>query len=197
MKRTNGFTIIELMIVIVVSAVGVALAVPSFRDTIERKRLSGATEAAFQHLQRAKSQAVKRSKPIVVDFNVNGTSWAIGFTDKLTGCNAEDVSGTGLCDLDEDNDNPGTVRLVMRVLGSDFNNITMSQVTAFPVVAGTTCATAPAGQACFDYIRGLARTGEYEFASSNYKLRLQVTMLGNVNVCVPAGSKVFPGYKGC
>ena len=199
MKKTSGFTIIELMIVIVIAAIGIALAVPSFRDLVERKQLGGATEAASQHLKRAKSQAVKRSKPILVDFYVNGDDWAIGFTDKMAGCNAEDAAGAGLCTVDEDNDIgvADANNLVMRIVSGDYSNVTMSQITAFPVVAGTTCAPAPNGHACFDYIRGLARTGEYEFASTNYKLSVQVTPLGNVNVCIPENEKKIPGYNDC
>jgi type IV fimbrial biogenesis protein FimT len=202
MKRSGGFTIIELMIVITVAAIGIGLAIPSFRGLIERKQLNGATEAVFQHLQRAKTQAIKRSRPILVDFNVNGTDWAIGFTDKMAGCDAEDTTGADLCTVDENNDIgvAGANDLVMRVVGSDYNNITMSQAVAFaiPTVPNGDCALATdANEACFDFLRGLSRTGQYEFDSANYKLRLQVTMMGNVVICVPTGEKEMTGYQEC
>jgi type IV fimbrial biogenesis protein FimT len=202
MKRSGGFTIVELMIVITVAAIGIGLAIPSFRGLIERKQLGGATEAAFQHLQRAKTQAVKRSKPIVVDFYVNGTDWAIGFTDKVAdGCDAEDTSGTNLCTVDENNDIgvAGANDLVMRVVGSDYRNVTMSQATAFadPAVFPGACVTTNTHQACFDFLRGLARTGQYEFDSANYKLRVEVTMMGNIKVCLPSGEKKIAGYQDC
>ena len=201
MNRNQGFTIIELMIVIVIAAIGIALAVPSFSDVIERKQLGGATEAAFQHLQRAKSQAIKRSKSILVDFNVNGTDWAIGFTDKMAGCNAEDASGASACTVDENNDIvANTVLLVMRVAGSDYNNVTMSQFVGFvdPTVPNGDCASADDdNEACFDFLRGLSKTGQYDFDSANYKLRLQVTMMGNVVICVPALEKAMTGYQEC
>lgn len=199
MKKSGGFTIVELMIVIVVAAIGIALAVPSFRDMIERKRLAGATEAAFQHLQRAKSQALKRSKPMLVDFYINGNDWAIGLTDKMGGCDAEDTAGTDVCDVDEDNDLAGTTRLVMRVVSSDFRGITMSQAVGFAnaSVAPGGCTTTSNQQACFDFLRGLARTGQYDFDSANYKLRVQVTMLGHINVCIPSLQKKMPGYNDC
>ena len=199
MKKTSGFTIIELMIVIVIAAIGIALAVPSFRDLVERKQLGGATEAASQHLKRAKSQALKRSKPILVDFYVNGSDWAIGFTDKMAGCDAEDTTGSDLCTVDEDNDLGGCVDLVMRVVSGDYSNVTMSQSTAFadPAVFPGDCVTTNNQQACFDFLRGLARTGQYDFDSANYKLRVQVTPLGNVNVCIPPSEKKIPGYSDC
>ena len=199
MNSNRGFTLIELMVVIGVAAIGITLAVPSFRDFIERKAAGGAAEAAYEQLQRAKSQAIKRSKPILVDFNVNGTNWAIGFTDKLAGCNAEDISGTGACTVDFDNDSGTADNFLMHIQGSNYKKITMSQEVAFANPGALTggCTTAPAGTACFDYVRGLARTGEYNFDSANYKLRVEVTMLGNINVCVPSGEKKIPGYNDC
>ena len=201
MNRNRGFTIVELMIVITVVAIGMALAVPSFRGLIERKQLGGATEAVFQHMQRAKTQAVKRSRPILVDFNVNGTDWAIGFTDKMAGCDAEDTTGSDLCTVDENNDigAADANNLVMRVVGSNYRNVTMSQTTAFadPAVFPGDCVTTNTHQACFDFLRGLARTGQYDFDSANYKLRVEVTMMGNINVCIPPLVKKMAGYQDC
>ena len=197
MNKVRGFSIIELMIVIVIIAIGIGLAIPSFRDLIERKAVSGASEAAYEMLQRARSQALKRSKPIVVDFNLNGTSWAIGLTDDMSGCNAEDDSGSNACDLDYDNSLPGTVRYLMRIQGIDFKDITMSQQAGFANpggVAPTNCTTSNNQQACFDFIRGLARTGAYQFESANYKLQVEVTQLGHVKVCIPTGEKIIVGY---
>ena len=201
MKTNRGFTLVELMIVIAVAAVIISLAVPSFRGTIERKSVGGAAEAAYEQLHRAKSQAVKRSKPILVDFNVDGTNWAVGFTDNLAGCEAEDdAAGDKPCTIDFDNDTGTTTdAFLMRIQGIDYKDITMSQQVAFANPGALTggCTTAPAGTACFDYVRGLARTGEFDFTSANYKLRVEVTMLGNINVCVPAGEKVISGYSNC
>ena len=104
MYKVRGFTLIELMVTIVIVGILIALALPSFRDLIERKHLGGAVEAVFEQLEFARSQAVKRSKPILVDFNVNGTDWSIGVTDKMAGCDAEDTSGADACTMDYDND---------------------------------------------------------------------------------------------
>ena len=192
MNRNRGFTLIELMIVIVVGAIGITLAVPSFRDIIERKAVGGAAEAAYEQLQRAKSQALKRSKPIVVDFYVNDPDWAIGFTDK-TSCDAESISS---CTVEYNNDGVQTDSYLMRIVSSDYRNITMGQAVAF---SGSPrgCTTVSGEQACFDFVRGLGRTGQYDFESANYTLRVEVTLLGNVNICVPTGEKPIPGYRGC
>jgi len=199
MKGNRGFTLVEVMIVIAVVAIGIVLAVPSFRDLIERKAVGGAAEAAYQQLQRARSQAVKRSKPIVVDFNVNGTSWAIGLTDKAT-CNAESTAFATSCTVEYNNDGVAIDRVLMRIQGINHKDITMSQATGFANPAGGAprgCSTTNNQQACFDFVRGLARTGAYDFDSGNYTLRVQVTQLGHVNICIPAGEKNVVGYDDC
>ena len=199
MNRNRGFTLVELLIVITVVAIGIMLAIPSFLGFIERKAVGGAAEAAYEQLQLARSQALKRSKPILVDFNANGTSWAIGFTDKMLGCNAESASGSTACTIDYDN-NAGTADdFVMRIEGVDYKNITMSQATGFanPPVVPDGCVTTSNEQGCFDFMRGLARTGAYDFASANYRLRVEVTLLGHMNICVPSGVQKVVGYKDC
>lgn len=203
MKGNRGFTLVELMIVITVAAVGITLAVPSFNDLIERKALGGAAEAAYEQLQRARSQAVKRSKPIIVDFHVSGTNWAIAFTDKMGGCNAEDNSLFTGCTVDEDNNAANfSPQLLMKISGSDYKNITMSKVNpgfANPAIwsGGCTTATLHDERACFDFLRGLSRTGAFDFTSANYTLRVEVDQLGRVNVCVPSTKKDIVGYDGC
>ena len=198
-KQNRGFTMIELMIVIVVSAIAIALAVPSFRDLFERKSVTGAAESASEILQRARSEALKRSKPILVDFNANGTDWTIGITDKMAGCNAEDASGANACTVEYNNSGGGTDSFVVRILGSDQRNITMSQATGFadPAIFPGGCTTTNNTQACFDFVRGLARTGAYDFDSATYKMRVEITQLGHVKVCVPSGEKLVVGYGTC
>lgn len=202
MNRTRGFSLVELMIVIAIIAVGITLAMPSFRDLIERKSVGGAAEAAYEQLQVARSQAVKRSKPILVDFNSNGTSWAIGVTDKMRGCNAESTSPLSSCTIEFDNDDNRADAMLMRIQGINHRNITMRprDGTGFTNAGGVAprgCTTTNKEQACFDFVRGLARTGAYDFASTNYVLRVRVTQLGNVEVCIPSGEKNIVGYEDC
>lgn len=207
MKNNQGFTLMELMVVIAIVAIAVALAVPSFRDLIERKAVSGAAEAAYEQLLLARSEALKRSKPIWVDFNVTGdANWAIATTDKPGGCNAEetDTSSADFCSVDFKNDG-GTQLVSMRIFGSDYKNIILQQpfgasfVT--PGAAAGICSTNAGNdqQTCFNFVQGLAKQGHVQFSSANYSLRVQVGILGNVRVCVPVGPtfKDIPGYGRC
>ena len=85
----------------------------------------------------------------------------------------------------------------MRIQGINHKNITMSQVAGFANTGGVPpsgCTTSSNEQACFDFVRGLARTGAYDFASANYKLQVEVTQLGHVKICIPTGEKNVVGY---
>ena len=48
MKKTHGFTLIELMITVVVVAIIAAIAVPSYQQYIERKDLAIARQEALR-----------------------------------------------------------------------------------------------------------------------------------------------------
>ena len=59
--QSAGFTLIELMIVIAITAILTALAVPSFSVTLDNQRISGAAEAVLSDLRWARSEAIKRN----------------------------------------------------------------------------------------------------------------------------------------
>jgi hypothetical protein len=67
----------------------------------------------------------------------------------------------------------------------------------------TVTSSEPTEQACFDFRRGIAKNGAYDFASASdfdaatYILRLQVSPMGHINICIPAGEKTMPGYNSC
>ena len=80
-ERTPGFTIIELMIVMVIVGVMVSLAAPSMRDLIIRTRLKTAASDLHQSLMQARSEAIKRNGVVQVVPN-SGTNWALGWSVK-------------------------------------------------------------------------------------------------------------------
>ena len=67
MNRSKGVTLLELLVTIVVLAILVTIAVPSFRNLAERRRLVNATEAFYADLQFARSETVKRSRSLTVN----------------------------------------------------------------------------------------------------------------------------------
>lgn len=80
-NKNPGFTIIELMIVVAVIAILAVIAVPSFSDTLERKRIQGVAEAVKAEFEYARSEAIKQSceDGTTLSF-VAGTAWQINLT---------------------------------------------------------------------------------------------------------------------
>ena len=90
-KNSNGFTLVELMVVLAILAILAAIAVPNFSTMIKDGRLSAANADFMVALQLAKSESVARVSPVsICRANGNftactaGGNWAQGwiiFTD--------------------------------------------------------------------------------------------------------------------
>jgi len=65
-RRQNGFTVLELMIVIAVMAILTVVAVPNFRNAIQNNRITAQTNDLITAFQLARSEAVKRGRPVTV-----------------------------------------------------------------------------------------------------------------------------------
>lgn len=64
MKTAKGMTLIELMVTIAVLAILAAIAIPSFTDLADSRRLVNATEAIYNDLQYVRSEAAKRTRQL-------------------------------------------------------------------------------------------------------------------------------------
>ncbi len=85
--RHRGFTAIELMVVIAITAVLAGLALPAFGPIIERWRVRSAAESAERSLYVARSEAIKRGTNITLIRKTSGpgctssgnTDWSCGW----------------------------------------------------------------------------------------------------------------------
>jgi len=68
-RRQAGFTMAELMIVIVIIAILSAIAVPSIINWLPNYRLKSAARDLFSNMQKARMQAVKENGDIVMMFD--------------------------------------------------------------------------------------------------------------------------------
>ncbi|MFP2768801.1 GspH/FimT family pseudopilin [Oceanisphaera sp. KMM 10153] len=81
-KRQAGLTLIELLIGMVVMALLLAIAVPSFQTLRQQYTVRSAGMAMYADLQLARSEAIKRNKDITVCFSGSGTSsWSYQIQD--------------------------------------------------------------------------------------------------------------------
>lgn len=68
----KGFTLIELMITIVIVAVLLSLAGPSFVELVKTNRVQTSTDMFYTTLIAARSEALKRNQPVVICKSING-----------------------------------------------------------------------------------------------------------------------------
>jgi type IV fimbrial biogenesis protein FimT len=84
-KRTSGFTLLELMIGITLIAILMALAIPSFRDFTSSNRVTAANNDLITALNLARGEASRRSSPVTICASADGTTcadatnWASGW----------------------------------------------------------------------------------------------------------------------
>lgn len=129
-----GFTLIELMITVVIVAVVLGLAVPSFYTTIKNNRLRTNADRLVTSLNLARSEAVKRSIDVVVCPSSDGAT-----------CTGNYAQGWLIfADLDQDGalDAGGTPDPVIRVneglsagytiTGTDGTSDYTTNITYFP-----------------------------------------------------------------
>ena len=85
MHQQKGFTLIELMVVVAVAAILLMLAVPSFNDSLARRRLEGFANELAADLQYARTQAVGNNANVslvttATGYTVTGTTGGTGGT---------------------------------------------------------------------------------------------------------------------
>lgn len=118
----SGFTMIELMVAIVVAAILLAVAVPSFETTINSGRLSGAANEMMAGLQSARMEAVRTNRHVVLCLSPTPNAAA-------PVCNAAGATGWIVFRDADKNGNP-TADDVVRV-GSFHQKVQMKASAAF------------------------------------------------------------------
>ncbi len=88
-RKSFGFSLIELMVGIVVMAILVALALPSFEIMLRNSEVRTAAESITNGLQRARAEAVARNTNVQFvlgayppDCTVAGSSWTVDYVNK-------------------------------------------------------------------------------------------------------------------
>lgn len=90
MRYSRGFTLVELMVTLVILAILLSIAAPSFRDVIQNNRTQTISTDLLSALQYARSEAVKRGAKVDVcrrngDACANAVDWGNGWLVKVSG----------------------------------------------------------------------------------------------------------------
>lgn len=98
--QMRGFTLIELMVVVVVLAIGLMLAIPSFNEIRQRSALRGSADQAVSFWANARFEALKRNQRIKVGLFRDGDNFCLGAN--AASSNTDTVACnclTGSCDV--------------------------------------------------------------------------------------------------
>ncbi|WP_341503071.1 GspH/FimT family pseudopilin [Gallaecimonas sp. GXIMD4217] len=120
MAKSKGFTLLELMITLVVLAVLVGIAVPSFTAVADQRNLNNAAEELRMQILYAKSESIRLNQDLTFFFSTTG-GWCAGVTDAAitngSNCDCGDIADK--CPL-VDSD------VVRAFVGTDFPTLSFS-----------------------------------------------------------------------
>ena len=184
-KSQVGITLIEVIITFAIIGILAAMAIPSFKDQFENRRLKGAAESLFGSLQNAKAEAIKTNTPIRVVFstttiNTLHSTWCFGMT----------TAGTNTCDCDASSHDctPGSV-----IDSSDFRNISVTfdddNTRGFDPLRGNSIDASGSVS---------ASNGIVTFSAGNNKtIGVNTFPIGRIKVCKPGTSTFSDGSGDC
>jgi type IV fimbrial biogenesis protein FimT len=89
----TGFTLVELLVVLVITIILAVTAVPSFITYLQTNRLITASQNLYYALQYARTEAVKRNATVYVSFRT-GSNWCYGINATCS-CNTANSCALG------------------------------------------------------------------------------------------------------
>ncbi|TVP81509.1 GspH/FimT family pseudopilin [Thioalkalivibrio sp.] len=175
-RQSSGFTLVELIITIVVMAILAGIAAPSFLQSIDNRRLSGAAEAVKNGMHVGRSQAFQRSVETCLRIDGEADSqWVVVEACDSNAC----VDGTDKC--------------LMQVRSSRFPGVTTATnfgEAVFDPVRGTVQ----------NFLDGNAALGTVQLTSSRgSRLDVELNLMGRARICAPSGEQGAGslGYGAC
>jgi len=174
------------MMSLVLVAIGTALALPSYRDMVEKRQLTNGAEQLASFVNAAQGISSRTNRVVTVSYSrADHDEWCIGAVigDTPCDCNETLSSESDYCAIDEqkfvlDNTNTNNMEFLHEITAGD-------------------------GAYAFDPIRGLFQdlddslTMELHSNSRDFKLNLMVNNTGRVILCSDDASHGVPGYDVC
>ena len=173
-RSQSGISLIEAMIVVVVTAIVATTAAPSLTAFIDGRRLDAAAHALAADVQFVRTEAVARNRPIRLSFHASAaTSCWVVHTGLAAQCSCAD-SGPAVC-------TGSAAEIKTVVLGAADRVVVQANVASilFDPLHGT---STPTGTLRLVDPRGRA-------------VHHIVNVMGRVRSCTPAGA--VPGWHAC
>ena len=164
----SGVTLVELMVTIVLIALGTTLALPSYTDMVEKRRLTSGVQQLAAFINQGQTEAVRRNQPITFSYSRSGhDEWCVGAVVGLDSCDCreDNVDESDYCAIDG----------ARQVLGAD----DLGATELMHEIVGN-------GSFAFEPIRGILLESDDALAfglhsdSRDYKINLVVNATGEV-----------------
>jgi type IV fimbrial biogenesis protein FimT len=176
LATAKGFTMIELMIALVIIAIGVTLGMPSYSTWIQNTQIYNAAESAQNGLQKAKAEAVKSNTQVEFVFGAN-PPWKIQLPGNGLACPV--APGVALTTLLECSTTEGSKNAVGTATPTNATTVTFSNLGGIVVNAD-----------------GSATLTQIDFKSSSLatsrNLRVTIGPGGIIRMCDNSLSKLDP-----
>lgn len=161
-----GFTLLELIILLLITAIAAVYSIPTYEQVSERNQLKGVTDIIYQDLQYAKSIAISENVTTYVSF-VPGAPWCYS------------ISLSSPCDCSQDRACAATT-LKKQFTADPDSNINLS---AAQFAGGVTfTAFNPRNGAAQDNNNRI-RNGSVRLSTGAWNTGIIISVLGRVRVC--------------
>lgn len=184
-RRTRGFTLVELMVVVAVLAFLLMMSGPSFAEWIRGSRVRGAAESIQQGLLRARSDAMTRNQSVSFRL-MAGTSGSLDATCKTASTSASWVVSvddpTGQCDVLASSVSPRIIAAMSA--GDGAAQVAVSAVSSSAAAADTVTfdATGQVVGATSGAIRSVAIA---QASGGGRRYEVRISPVGSIRLCDP------------
>lgn len=184
-SRHRGFSLVEIMMSLVLVAIGLALALPSYRDMVEKRQVTNGAEQLASFINTAQGVAMKTNQVVTISYSHSGNNdWCVGAVTGETACDCTetDTLASNYC----------------KIAAQPFilNNSHASDLDLMHAMEGD-------GAYGFDPVSGLfldlddSLTIEIRSPNEDFRLNLVVNSSGRAVLCSDDSAHRVPGYQTC
>lgn len=211
-QKSRGFTLVELMIVVVITAIGLALAVPSWRALVEKRQVTAAMESIASFITHAQSEAIKANEQVTVSWYSAGghsTNWCVGaiLGEDACDCRVTTSTAANFCTLNAVHTTTSPPSILTQSdfvkIGTEFfhtnSNLRNSSFGFDPVRGILTDLSANVGSEinANDYLFYVHST-QGSGGTRLFEMEFRINMTGRIDLCTDDDRvQIVAGYRKC